>query len=96
MRSLAIDERLARDWPVIKMMHGHFGTCVSGQKAFAFPTLVQCTRTFGPGCLAYYLPRRCGEANPLIMIRKVRLGRDPAIAVFSIPGDRRRQPVHAA
>ena len=58
MRTLAIDARLADEWPLVKMMHGHFGTCVSGQKAFAFPAVVACTRTFGPGCLAHYLPRR--------------------------------------
>ena len=26
-----------REWPIVKMMHGYFGTCVSGQKAFCFP-----------------------------------------------------------
>ena len=74
MRTLAIDARLADEWPVVKMMHGHFGTCVSGQKAFAFPSLVACTRTFGPGCLAHYLPRRCGQASPLVMMRQYRWG----------------------
>jgi glycosyltransferase involved in cell wall biosynthesis len=74
MRALAIDARLMDEWPVVKMMHGHFGTCVSGHKAFAFPAVVGCTRAFGPGCLAHYLPRRCGEANPLAMIRQYRWG----------------------
>lgn len=74
MRPLAVDESLARAWPVVKMMHGHFGTCVSTQKAFSFPNLVECSRTFGPGCLAYYLPRHCGEANPLTIIRKYAWG----------------------
>ena len=37
MRSLAIEHRLLELFPVVKMMHGHFGTCVSGHKAFAFP-----------------------------------------------------------
>lgn len=74
MRQLAIDARLAGEWPVVKMMHGHFGTCVSGHKAFAFPSVVACTRTFGPGCLAHYLPRRCGQASPLVMMRQYRWG----------------------
>jgi len=26
MRALDVDERLTREWPVVKMMHGHFGT----------------------------------------------------------------------
>jgi glycosyltransferase involved in cell wall biosynthesis len=74
MRTLAIDARLLAEWPVVKMMHGHFGTCVSGQKAFAFPGVAACTRTFGPGCLAHYLPRRCGQANPFVMMREYRWG----------------------
>jgi glycosyltransferase involved in cell wall biosynthesis len=50
-------------------MHGHFGTCVSGQKAFAFPRIVDCGRDFGPGCLAHYLPRQCGQRRPLKMLQ---------------------------
>src|SRR4051794_314870 len=75
MRSLEVDGSLAEHWPVVKMMHGHFGTCVSGQKAFAFPSRVACTRTFGPGCLAHYFPRRCGEVSLLAMARQYRWGR---------------------
>jgi glycosyltransferase involved in cell wall biosynthesis len=74
MRTLAIDARLADEWPVVKMMHGHFGTCVSGQKAFAFPAVAACTRVFGPGCLAHYLPRRCGQASPFVMMRQYSWG----------------------
>ncbi len=74
MRTLEVDTRLAAEWPLVKMMHGHFGTCVSGQKAFAFPGIVACTRTFGPGCLAHYLPRRCGRANPFVMVQEYRWG----------------------
>jgi glycosyltransferase involved in cell wall biosynthesis len=74
MRQLAIDARLADEWRVVKMMHGHFGTCVSGQKAFAFPAMAACTRTFGPGCLAHYFPRRCGQASPFVMLQQYRWG----------------------
>ncbi len=70
MRALEIDARLLEEWPVVKMMHGHFGDCVSGQKAFSFPHVVACPRTFGPGCLAYYMPRRCGRANPFVMVEQ--------------------------
>src|SRR3954454_9291729 len=52
------------------MMHGLFGTCVSGHKAFAVPRDVGCSRAFGPGCLAHYLPRRCGQASPLAMVKQ--------------------------
>jgi glycosyltransferase involved in cell wall biosynthesis len=61
MRVLDVDERLADEWPTFKMMHGYFGTCVSGHKAFSFPRVEPCTRRCGAGCLAYYLPRRCGQ-----------------------------------
>jgi glycosyltransferase involved in cell wall biosynthesis len=70
MRALEIDARLLEEWPVVKMLHGHFGNCVSGQKAFSFPDVVPCPRTFGPGCLAYYMPRRCGRANPFAMVEQ--------------------------
>jgi glycosyltransferase involved in cell wall biosynthesis len=70
MRALDVDEGLLRDWPVVKMMHGHFGTCISGHKAFAFPQACACARDFGPTCLAYYLPRRCGQASPLAMVKQ--------------------------
>jgi glycosyltransferase involved in cell wall biosynthesis len=76
MRSLEIESRLVEAWPSVKMMHGHFGTCVSGQKTLVFPSMTACTRTFGPGCLAHYLPRRCGQANPLQMLREYRWGSD--------------------
>jgi glycosyltransferase involved in cell wall biosynthesis len=70
MRQLEVEERLASEWPVVKMMHGYFGTCISGQKAHAFPGVVPCRREFGPPCLALYLPRRCGHRNPLRMVEQ--------------------------
>ncbi len=68
MRELAVDERLTARWPVVKMMHGYFGTCVSSQKAHAFPHVTPCSRTFGAACLGIYLPRRCGRLRPLQML----------------------------
>jgi glycosyltransferase involved in cell wall biosynthesis len=68
MRPLDVDDRLTREWPTVKMMHGYFGACVSGQKAFSFPSLIACTRRCDAGCLAYYLPRRCGQLRPDVMI----------------------------
>ncbi len=65
MRALEVDEQLAAEWPVVKMLHGYFGTCISGQKAHTFPTLVSCSREFGRPCLALYFPRRCGQLRPL-------------------------------
>jgi glycosyltransferase involved in cell wall biosynthesis len=74
MRALEVDEGLLREWPVVKMMHGHFGTCVSGHKAFAFPRACACSRDFGPGCLVHYLPRRCGQASGVAMVRQYAWG----------------------
>jgi glycosyltransferase involved in cell wall biosynthesis len=72
MRRLDVDERLVSEgqragWRTFKMMHGYFGTCVSGHKAFSVPHLEPCTRICGPGCLVYYLPRKCGQLRPDVM-----------------------------
>jgi glycosyltransferase involved in cell wall biosynthesis len=64
MRRLDVDEALAGLAPVVKMMHGYFGTCVSGQKAFLFPAASACARVCGPACLVLYGPRRCGRLDP--------------------------------
>jgi glycosyltransferase involved in cell wall biosynthesis len=61
MNVLAIDRRLADVAPVVKFMHGYFGTCVSGLKRFGLPVVQPCERRFGPACAALYLPRRCGQ-----------------------------------
>src|SRR5450759_181636 len=70
MRLLDVDERLSGAWPTFKMMHGYFGACVSGHKAFAFPALEPCPRICGPACLVYYLPRNCGQLRPDVMARQ--------------------------
>jgi glycosyltransferase involved in cell wall biosynthesis len=70
LRQLDVEARLLAEWPVVKMMHGYFGTCVSGQKAHASPDVVPCTRALGAACLALYLPRHCGQYRPLKMFRQ--------------------------
>jgi glycosyltransferase involved in cell wall biosynthesis len=70
MGALDVDERLAAEWPVVKMMHGYFGTCVSGQKAHAFPGVAPCSRELGPACLALFFPRRCGQRRPFGMFEQ--------------------------
>jgi glycosyltransferase involved in cell wall biosynthesis len=52
------------------MMHGYFGACLSGHKAFAIPALTPCARRCGAGCLVYYLPRRCGQLRPGLMVEQ--------------------------
>lgn len=91
MRRLDVDAALLADWPVVKMMHGYFGTCVSGQKMFLLPSAQACTRRCGPACLALYGPRRCGRLRPLEVVRNYRwaerqrdlFGRYRAIVVAS-------------
>src|SRR5437660_8613800 len=72
MRRLDVDEALARRGPVVKLMHGYFGTCVSGQKAFLFPAARPCSRMCGPACLALYVPRRCGQLDALEIVANYR------------------------
>lgn len=67
---LHIDEWLVARVPVVKMMHGYFGTCVGGHKAHALPQVRPCARQFGRACLGVYLPRRCGQGRPLVMLRQ--------------------------
>ncbi len=69
-RRLEIDDTLTSFCPVVKMMHGYFGTCISGQKAHAFPAVQSCARELGVSCLGLYLPRRCGQLRPALMIRQ--------------------------
>jgi glycosyltransferase involved in cell wall biosynthesis len=54
--------------PVVKFMHGYFGTCVSGLKRHAFPDVRPCDRRFGPGCAVLFLPRRCGRLSPAALV----------------------------
>ena len=72
MGRLDLEERVMSFAPVVKMMHGYFGTCVSSQKAHAFPRMQACSRTFGLPCLALYMPRRCGQLRPALMVHQFR------------------------
>jgi glycosyltransferase involved in cell wall biosynthesis len=72
MADLAIDRDLQGIAPVVKFMHGYFGTCVGGQKMHAFPRPVVCDRIFGPSCAALYLPRRCGRFSPTVLLEQWR------------------------
>jgi glycosyltransferase involved in cell wall biosynthesis len=76
MGPLEVDRRLLRDRPVVKMLHGYFGTCVSGLKMHTLPKTQACHRTFGPACLALYFPRRCGQLSPRAMLQGYRWSRD--------------------
>jgi glycosyltransferase involved in cell wall biosynthesis len=72
MGPLEVDKRLLGRWPVVKMVHGYFGTCVSGLKTHAFPSMQACGRTLGPPCLLLYVPRRCGPLTASAMVHGYR------------------------
>jgi glycosyltransferase involved in cell wall biosynthesis len=61
MRDLELERQLFSLGPVVKFMHGYFGTCIGGQKTLSVPGMKPCSRTFGAPCVAMYLPRRCGQ-----------------------------------
>jgi glycosyltransferase involved in cell wall biosynthesis len=72
MREVDLEARLIAEWPVVKFMHGYFGTCVSALKMHAFPSRVACERRLGAACLALYGPRRCGPLRPAAFLRGYR------------------------
>jgi glycosyltransferase involved in cell wall biosynthesis len=76
MSDLGVDRRLLSIAPVVKFMHGYFGTCVSGLKRFGLPVARPCHRKFGAACVALYLPRRCGGLNVLKIPRQYRWARE--------------------
>jgi glycosyltransferase involved in cell wall biosynthesis len=68
MRDLGVETRLLDAAPVVKFMHGYFGTCIGGQKMRRWPVLTPCARVLDPACLALYLPCGCGKRDPVAMI----------------------------
>ena len=68
MRALDVEQAVVARRPVVKLMHGYFGTCIGGQKIHAFPQRVVCGRRFGAACLAIYLPRHCGRWSAETMV----------------------------
>ena len=91
MNALDVDRALIARWPVVKFMHGYFGTCIGGQKRHGFPFVQPCDRRFGVACLALYGPRHCGELRLGAFVRHYQwaleqhrlLARYPTIVVAS-------------
>ena len=75
MAPLEVETRALDEWPVVKFMHGYFGTCVSALKTHEFPTGVACSRALGPACLVLYGPRHCGELTPAALVGGYRWAR---------------------
>jgi glycosyltransferase involved in cell wall biosynthesis len=63
MRPLRVDARLMDAVPVVKMMHGYFGTCISGLKSHQWRP-EPCAKPLGPGCFPIYATRKCGQMRP--------------------------------
>lgn len=70
MDDVEVDRALGDVAPIVKFMHGYFGTCIGGLKTHTFPTPVACDRVYGAACAALYLPRHCGQRSPLAMVRQ--------------------------
>ena len=68
VNDLSLEQTLLASFPVVKFMHGYFGTCVGAQKTHTFPAPVPCERAFGPACLALYLPRHCCRWDPTTLV----------------------------
>ncbi len=62
-----VEDSISGIVPTVFFVHNYHGTCISGAKRFAYPVMRPCSRVFGPACLAYYYPRRCGGLNPFTM-----------------------------
>jgi len=63
----AIESAVLAVAPAVHVQHTYHGTCISGTKTMSWPGVSQCGRSFGPGCLAQYFPRRCGGSSPITM-----------------------------
>jgi glycosyltransferase involved in cell wall biosynthesis len=64
-----LERALLAAYPAVLYAHNYYGSCISGRKCHSFPAVQPCSRTFGPGCLLLYYPRRCGGLNPATMWR---------------------------
>ena len=69
----ALEATLLKTSPAVFFAHGFYGTCISGYKRFAAPSLRACHRKFGPLCTVLYYPRRCGGLNPATALRSYML-----------------------
>lgn len=78
LQSVALETALVRVAPSVIFLHGHYGTCATGQKRHTRPRIVACTRTFGIPCLAVNYLRGCGSRSPVGLARFYRSQRGRA------------------
>ena len=72
MHDLTVDSALTAVAPVVKFMHGYFGTCIGGLKMHRFPRAIACDRTLGPACVPLFLARRCGQLSAQVLVTELR------------------------
>lgn len=65
-----LEEAVLDAGPLLSFMHDYHGTCISGSKAFSWPTRRPCDRRFGPACVALYYLRRTGGLDPRTLARE--------------------------
>ena len=53
--------------PSVFFVHTYTGTCISGSKAVARPSVMPCDRHFGAACMLHYFARGCGGSSPVTM-----------------------------
>jgi glycosyltransferase involved in cell wall biosynthesis len=75
LQNPSVEARLQRLAPAVLMAHGYYGSCVSGHKTHRWPVARPCTKRFGPACLLWYYPRRCGGWSPTTLVREYRTQR---------------------
>ncbi len=75
MNRLDVERSLAEVAPIVKFMHGYFGTCIGGLKHHGFPSERPCDWVFGAACLALYLPRHCGQMSVVKLARQYQWAR---------------------
>src|SRR5687768_686798 len=53
--------------PSVFFVHTYTGTCISGSKAVARPSVMPCERRFGAACMLHYFALGCGGSSPVTM-----------------------------
>ena len=72
LASSYLERTLTQRFPTVFFAHGYTGTCATGTRRHASPSIAICTRRFGPACLVVNYLRGCGVLNPVTLARLYR------------------------
>lgn len=75
MESAPVEREIALSAPSVLFAHAYYGTCATGQKRFALPSVRTCERTLGPACLGLNYLRGCGFRSPTGLARTYQVQR---------------------